>query len=767
MNQDNITRISRNNEIKAQFAVIELTHIPTDIEYRKEEKVFFSNIVLEYFRTYQIKLEMICTSCGVKEQLLKGMPHFYLLIHFNEATSDDQNLNETILTSFLCALHRMGYWGSAKKVNGNDIIPPNLFLKKVSLIYNDSGRKVAHHLLESDMTFIYNNLITQMASDIPDSLFSILLYGDGPNSVKCSIRILSEQEELGKLIYLHLIQGMKSQCGCNVETVKIEALGDIICRNYKTNCASTISYEQLSDLLQLPFGVYCSIPLTPIQRKLPAFKSGIIDGNDVCLGTIVGYENKKMTLPLQNEVTHMSVLGISGSGKSNFLLYYLEKMYNDYKIPFMVIDPVSTEYRKLKGNLNNNSLNVFTPGSDVSPFEFNLFALCGENLTIKEYKYILKDYLRNCLNLFAPLDKLIDETIDTVFLDKGWFDISRKNYLPGKTFTLSDIVKTFDQVFSKSEFTGNLKNIASSGKVRLNALLNYFNTVATCPLEEILTSPTVVELGKLQSAEAKSTLLLYMLNMVKLYMMDSAANRDKENNKQPRLILVIDEAHSILEMQEQGAGMNVAQQGVIDTINQLLLEYRKYGLVVVVADQRVSVLQDVLTNTHMQVIFKQIDPAGKQIAADIISLNEVQMLADQKIGEAFVKHPLLDVPVQVMTPRYIEKNIVSISDDAVKQYMEKEFWNEHSHIEISMPFNECRINCPFKGKKCCNRFYRSIACDLVKTYLKKHPSCQELRDAALKAESPIPQTLLSKAKMEHDMGLLKCLRVHLLHQSKQ
>lgn len=716
MIQDKLTfvRDGRGKNL-AEFVIIELTNIPLEIEYREEEKVLFSNLVLEYFRAYNISIELICTSCVVADQLFNGMPHFYILLHFVPNTLGE-NQKETIIDSFLCVLHRMGYVISFMKGEKESLIPQNLLKGESWLIYNGNG-KPEHHLLESEITFVYNNLIAEMSNDIPDSLFSILLYNDG-NDVKCSIRILSKEEEYGKHIYFSLIQGLKTQCVCKKECVKIKSLYRFLYKERQS--ASTISYGQLSNILQLPFGERCGMPLTPIKRRLPVFKSGIINGTDVSLGTIVGYDNKKITLPLQKEVTHMSVLGISGSGKSNFLLYYLNEMYNTHNIPFMVIDPISTEYRKLKGSLRNNELKVFTPGAEISPFEFNLFALCSENLTVKEYKYILKDYLRNCLNLFAPLDKLVDETIDSVFRENGWFDISTKSFLQGKPFTLNDVIVTFNKVFLKSEFTGNLKNIASSGRVRLSALSRFFDTVAALPLEEILTAPTVIELGKLRSVEAKSTLLLYMLNMVKLYMMDSVVKRCKESksyineDKRPRLILVIDEAHSILEMQEQGEGMNVAQHGVVDVINQLLLEYRKYGLVVVVADQRVSVLQDVLTNTHMQVIFKQIDPHGKQVAADIISLNETQMLADQKIGQAFVKHPDLEIPVQIITPKYEEKN-TDISDTAVEAYMKKEFWGI-SHIGISQPFMECAVNCPYKDK-CCNRFYRNIASNLMEYYL--------------------------------------------------
>ena len=747
--------------------IIELTHVPLEIGRREEEKICLSNLVLEFFRErkHPVALELLCVSSSVKDQLRPAMPHLYLVLvetGLHERLKFDKKIG-----NLRAILHRMGY----KTVITSGFFPPGLVKENVYVLTN-TAVKPEHALKSSGMTVAYDNLLSMMAAYAPDSLFSLQFTGNG-EEVKFNILAIAKQQSSVESMYLTFIEGLSEKDNYTTQMQEMVFTCGQDYLDYRWNPSldfPVISYKALSDMLQLPFGERCGIPISPQQRQLPPFAPHILNGDDVSIGTVIGSDDKKLTLPLQKVVTHMSILGISGSGKSNYLLHFLNEMYNDYNIPFLVIDPVSTEYRELKGTLNGGRLNVFTPGSEVSPFEFNLFAMSCGNLTVREYKSVLSDYLRNCLNLFPPLDRLIDETIDTIFLEKGWLDISRQRVLPGDLFTLDDFIHTFDRVFEKSKFTGNLKNIAASGRVRLNSLKNYFDTIAPMPLYDILGMPTVVELGRLKSAEAKSTMLLYLLNMVKLHMMERATQRQKETGKsqvkQPCLILVIDEAHTILEMNEQGENMNIAQQGVISTINQLLLEFRKYGLSVVIADQRVSVLRDVLTNTHMQLVFKQIDPTGRQIVADIISLDNPQLLSEQKVGEAFVKHEKLEVPVQVMTPRRQETQ-VDTSDQAVMAYMNRDFWQQH--VELTRPFKECS-DCILKGQPC-DRSRRSIAANIVARHLMEKSTVTQ--EASLKNERLMAAELLKSEfeskmpKLSQDKALLKCIEVHLLHASKK
>jgi hypothetical protein len=168
----------------------------------------------------------------------------------------------------------------------------------------------------------------------------------------------------------------------------------------------------------------------------------------------------------------------------------------------------------------------------------------------------------------------------------------------------------------------------------------------------------------------------------------------------------------------------------------------------------------------MQLVFKQIDPTGRQIVADIISLDEPKLLSEQKVGEAFVKHEKLEVPVQVMTPRRQETQ-VDTSDQVVKKYMDRDFWQQH--VELSRPFKECS-DCVLKRQPC-DRSRRSIAANIVARHLLEESAVT--REDSLNKEKRTTAELLKRViesrvpALVHDRTLMKCIEVHLLHASKK
>ena len=136
------------------------------------------------------------------------------------------------------------------------------------------------------------------------------------------------------------------------------------------------------------------------------------------------------------------------------------------------------------------------------------------------------------------------------------------------------------------------------------------------------------------------------------------------------------------------------------------------------------------------------------------------MLAEQKVGEAFVKHEKLEMPVQVKTPFY--ENEATYSDQNVMDFMKHDFWDKH--FELTRPFMECKTNCPLKNS-ICNRSNRSIAANILANFLKRsNHTSEELREAAMNPENKTVEMLLKRFK-DNPM-LQRCLRVHLLQASK-
>lgn len=65
-------------------------------------------------------------------------------------------------------------------------------------------------------------------------------------------------------------------------------------------------------------------------------------------------------IPLNDFTKHGLVVGMPGSGKTNFSLGLLLQFWNDFKIPFLAIEPTKSEYRSLIDDIKD--LQIFTPG---------------------------------------------------------------------------------------------------------------------------------------------------------------------------------------------------------------------------------------------------------------------------------------------------------------------------------------------------------------------------------------------------------------------
>src|SRR6202035_5401851 len=76
-------------------------------------------------------------------------------------------------------------------------------------------------------------------------------------------------------------------------------------------------------------------------------------------------------IPLDVLTKHCFITGMTGSGKTTSCFNLLLQLYR-LGVPFLVIEPVKSEYRSLLTQIP--SLQDFTPGDeDTAPFRLNIF----------------------------------------------------------------------------------------------------------------------------------------------------------------------------------------------------------------------------------------------------------------------------------------------------------------------------------------------------------------------------------------------------------
>lgn len=85
----------------------------------------------------------------------------------------------------------------------------------------------------------------------------------------------------------------------------------------------------------------------------------------ILMGKVLKYDRKKhkFLLPLKDLGRHMFVCGTTGSGKSNFLQYFLTNFKKKYDIPFLLVD-FKGEYIFLQDVIED--LIIIRPGENFS-----------------------------------------------------------------------------------------------------------------------------------------------------------------------------------------------------------------------------------------------------------------------------------------------------------------------------------------------------------------------------------------------------------------
>ena len=118
------------------------------------------------------------------------------------------------------------------------------------------------------------------------------------------------------------------------------------------------------------------------------YADNLINSGDIEIGILKNSAKDKIGISLNDLTKHMLIVGTPGSGKTTFSVSLLDRLWKEFNIPFLVIEPAKNEYRALIQSIPD--LQIFTPGkSFISPFVFNPF-VPPENVKLETYKSTLK-----------------------------------------------------------------------------------------------------------------------------------------------------------------------------------------------------------------------------------------------------------------------------------------------------------------------------------------------------------------------------------------
>jgi hypothetical protein len=333
---------------------------------------------------------------------------------------------------------------------------------------------------------------------------------------------------------------------------------------------------------------------------------------------------------------HVLIAGRSGSGKTNTCLFLLTQLAQEKQdIPFIVLDPLDKrDYRLLLGETSRlrDSLRVYTLGDEkTSPLVFNPFAI-PPGITVQRH---ISQLLRCFLTAFVVSDPIpaiyraaLRQTYEKL-QDRGELGMQMPNF---QLFfrVLQKVARERSRDYSK-EIQGNIRQMVT---LRIGSLLednsgilNVSSDDRTDPFPDLISHPTVIEMGRIGSDEDKALIMAFLLVCLTPYI------QNRPSRSIPHII-VIEEAHRL--MRRGGATSDLrgdATQQTRSDFSNLLAEVRGYNQGIIVVDQSPGELVPaVFANTATHIMHQLRDPQSFEMMSSAFVLSPAQASYSRRLS---------------------------------------------------------------------------------------------------------------------------------------
>lgn len=468
--------------------------------------------------------------------------------------------------------------------------------------------------------------------------------------------------------------------------------------SYMQRVRYLLDARELASVFKLPLDDGTSIGLESrrTRRTREKLGGGILEKGSFRVGYLRNTSRDEATgeleagIPLNDFTKHGLIVGMPGSGKTNFSLGMLLQFWKTFHIPFLAIEPTKSEYRALLDAIPE--LLVFTPGKgNLAPFIINPF-IPPDNVTVETYAPALMTAFRAAFTMPSPLPNVFQNAINEAYTRYGWRKQSTSADPDVEMFGMYEFIRVFKDVASHLGYQGESKsNIESAGVLRLVSLIeqnsNIYDSIHTIPLQDLLSRPAVIELNAITDKEQKSLLMSFLLTMICVYTKNNMVGDGVLKN-----ILLMDEAHVLLAGH---SGSEEVSSVTIETVEDMIAEIRSYGTGVIIADQTpTKVGKNIVANTNVKVVFKLVEKDSRDMISGTTNMSPVEQeeLARLGVGEAMLHFGRLHSPLQISTYN-IEKltplrKVIPDRDVREKNH----YWDAEATRKLLIPHRECRFS---------------------------------------------------------------------------
>ena len=356
------------------------------------------------------------------------------------------------------------------------------------------------------------------------------------------------------------------------------------------------------------------------------------------------------------------VTGIVGSGKSTTCKRLLTEARAKFRVPFLVIEPVKTEYRQLVGDISD--LEVFSVGDGFGlPLRLNpLEPVPG--FPLARHIDLLKAVFNAAFPMGGGMSQVLEEALIAAYTERGWsvrrgLDPRERlgaQELEGAALmpNLSDLLVGIDTAIRRKGYAGEVSsNINAALRSRVEGLLKnqkgvLLDTRRSTPHRRLFGRSAVLELQSLGDDDEKAFVMAILLVLLGEWAEMRQAELPPASHGQLQHLTLVEEAHRLLSAARPASPDQADARGkAVGMFTDLLAELRAYGEGFIIADQIPTKLApETLKNTAVKIAHRLAAADDRNAMAGCADLNEAQarhlnrlppgqaVLHDPNIGEA-------------------------------------------------------------------------------------------------------------------------------------
>ena len=449
-------------------------------------------------------------------------------------------------------------------------------------------------------------------------------------------------------------------------------------------------------VFRLPVSVRGGVPGIAVKQTAPDFEPGprpaAAAADELHLGDF--QRGGAVTAQLKHLVRHALVVGFTGAGKTNTVLYLLDQLWRRHRIPFLVIEAAKKEYRGFIGREGFADVLVFTLGDETTaPFRLNPFELLP-GVRLEAHLGGLQACFDAALPQFGILPSIVAESLEEIYKDKKWKLTDRGGEHPNRLFpTMRDMFNKVIQIAESRGYAGETyHNIRAAAAGRIGNLLRgsrgrMFDCQRGIPMDLLLNRPVVLELNDLNQQD-KALTMMFLLTFLREY-------RELHKGKTLQHVAVVEEAHNVLENVKSVGASEVAadtRAKAVEAFAGMLAEVRAYGEGILISDQSPDKLSpDAVRNTNLQIAHQLRHKVDREAIAAAMIMTDAQQefLGKLGVGQAAVFMTGYDRATFMQVPNFKDDATFADHEDKVVKQAMQPFNDQYKGTYL--PFDGCRF----------------------------------------------------------------------------